>query len=161
MSSAPLRSCLLGDHSPARAKAAFQRLGIGFTLHQVTDQGDAPFLRAVGSGRRRTPRVQSVRIIPYSYADHAVNGRPIAPSPSTRWRRSSGFQRSRERSRRSFRLSSIVKYGQEHVVMYRTSKPSTPLIAHGCRTVMNCRHSLRRHRDLQKVDTRSSDDSPS
>ena len=34
---------------PERAKLEFQRLGIGFVLHPVYDEGPA-FLRAVGSG---------------------------------------------------------------------------------------------------------------
>ena len=40
---------LVGD-VPQRAKAEFQRLGLGFVLHPVHDDGVPPFLRAVGSG---------------------------------------------------------------------------------------------------------------
>ena len=34
---------------PERAKLDLQRLGVGFVLHPILDEG-APFLRAVGSG---------------------------------------------------------------------------------------------------------------
>lgn len=35
---------------PERAKAEFRRLGIGFTVRPVYDEGDRPFLRAEGTG---------------------------------------------------------------------------------------------------------------
>ena len=38
------------SESPQRAKAEFQRLGIKFFLHPVTDEGERAFLRAVGEG---------------------------------------------------------------------------------------------------------------